>query len=133
MKYLLDSNICIAILKAGDQKVINRFLSEQPYNLSVCSIVKAELFYGACKSHNREKNLEKLSDFFRLFHSFSFNDDTANIYGDIRADLSSKGTPIGPNDLIIASIALQNSLILVTHNTREFERVSGLRIEDWEV
>ncbi|MBF0234967.1 MAG: type II toxin-antitoxin system VapC family toxin, partial [Desulfamplus sp.] len=120
-------------LKAGNKKVINRFLSEQPYNLSVCSIVKAELFYGACKSLNREKNIEKLSEFFQIFHSFPFDDEAAEIYGVIRADLSSKGTPIGPNDLVISSIALQNSLILVTHNTREFKRVSGLRLEDWEI
>lgn len=133
MKYLLDTNICIAILKAGNQKVIKRFLNEQPDNLSVCSIVKAELFFGACKSLNREKNLEKLSEFLQLFHSFSFDDEAAEIYGIIRADLSAKGTPIGPNDLIIASIALHNNLILITHNTREFERVSGLRIEDWEI
>jgi tRNA(fMet)-specific endonuclease VapC len=95
-------------------------------------VVKSELFAGAYKSKNKEKILDKLKIFFSPLKSLSFNDEAAEAYGKIRADLEKKGTPIGPYDLQIASIAVFNDLTLVTHNKREFRRVEGLDIEDWE-
>ena len=88
--------------------------------------------YGAAKSKARERTLARLNLFFDAFISLPFDDRSAAIYGDVGADLERRGTPIGPNDLMIASIALANDLILVTHNCREFERVGNLKYEDWE-
>jgi tRNA(fMet)-specific endonuclease VapC len=99
----------------------------------VCSVVKAELFYGAMRSNNPDRSIAQQQDFLNRFISLPFDDQSAVIYGQIRAQLAVSGTPIGPNDLLIASIALANNLILVTHNTREFSRVEGLRLEDWEI
>jgi tRNA(fMet)-specific endonuclease VapC len=89
------------------------------------------LYYGAFKSQQRTQTLAKLDRFIRNFHSYMFDDAAADVYGHIRADLAAQGTPIGPNDLMIAAIALANNLIVVTHNTREFARVTGLSLEDW--
>jgi tRNA(fMet)-specific endonuclease VapC len=94
--------------------------------------VKAELFYGAMRSNDIEGTLRKQQQFLDLFVSLPFNDAAALIYGRIRADLTALGTPIGPNDFQIAAIAMANNLVLVTHNTGEFSRVSGLLLEDWE-
>ena len=133
MKYLLDSNTCIVYLKQADSGVRRRLERQSPQDIVVCSVVKAELFYGAKKSKKAEENLAKQRKFFSHFLSLPFDDAGAEIYGDIRADLETKGTPIGAYDLQIAAIALANSLILVTHNTREFSRIRDLMIEDWEV
>ena len=95
-------------------------------------MVKAELYYGAFKSNYREKTLKRLDQFLGALNSFEFGDKEALTYGQIRANLANKGTPIGPNDLMIAAIAVCNNLTLVTHNTKEFNRVENLIIEDWE-
>ena len=102
-------------------------------DIGVCSVVKGELFYGAMKSNNLEKTLDRQQEFLKLFVSLPFDDDASFIYGRIRAELSAKGIIIGANDLQIAAIAMVNNLILVTHNVREFSRVNGLRFEDWEI
>ena len=99
----------------------------------MCSVVKAELFYGAMRSRNPTKTFEQQQAFLRQFISLPFGDEAATICGQIRARLAGKGTQIGAYDLQIAAIALANDLTLVTHNTREFERVEGLQIEDWEI
>lgn len=99
----------------------------------MCSVVKAELFYGARRSSNPDRSIAQQQDFLNRFISLPFDDQSAIIYGQIRAGRAASGTPIGPNDLLIASIALANNLILVTHNTREFSRVEGLRLEDCEI
>lgn len=91
--------------------------------MAVCSVVKAELFYGAMRSNNPTRTLERQQDFLERFVSLSFGDEAALLFGQIRASLASAGTPIGAYDLQIAAIALTNNLILVTDNTREFERV----------
>lgn len=98
----------------------------------VCSIVKGELFYGANKSSNSRETLAKQLEFLNRFVSLPFDDTSTLIYGQIRAQLAILGTPIGSYDLQIAAIALANNLTLVTHNTREFSRVAGLQIEDWQ-
>ena len=95
-------------------------------------MVKAELYYGAYWSAQSDSNLALLDQFCARFVSLPFDDDAAIVYGRIRADLRSKGTPIGPNDLMIAAIALVHDATLVTHNVKEFARVNGLSLEDWE-
>jgi tRNA(fMet)-specific endonuclease VapC len=131
MTYLLDTNACIAILRDAGSNVARRLRQESSGTVALCSVVKAELYYGAYKSQQSVQTLAKLERFVRTFHSYAFDDATAERYGRIRADLAMQGTPIGPNDLMIAAIALVNNLILVTHNTREFARVAGLPLEDW--
>jgi tRNA(fMet)-specific endonuclease VapC len=95
-------------------------------------VVKAELIYGAEKSGNPVKNLQRLYLFAKPFISLPFDDESAEIYGQIRKILEQAGTPIGPNDLMISAIAITNNVILVTHNTNEFGRVDNLHIDDWE-
>jgi tRNA(fMet)-specific endonuclease VapC len=94
--------------------------------------VKFELYYGAYKGSRTAENLQNLSDFFADLFSLSFDGKAAQICGQLRAKLQASGTPIGAYDLQIAAIALANNLILITHNTREFTRIEGLRLEDWE-
>ncbi|WP_414553300.1 type II toxin-antitoxin system tRNA(fMet)-specific endonuclease VapC [Anabaena sp. CCY 0017] len=132
MRYLLDSNVCARYLNGRSLAIRKRLQSTNIADIAVCSVVKGELFYGAIKSNNPEKTLARQQEFLKLFVSLPFDDDAALIYGRIRAELSANGTPIGPNDFQIAAIAMANNLILVTHNTREFIRVNGLQIEDWE-
>lgn len=133
MIYLLDTNTCIGYLKKPNSPIVMRLASQSREDVVLCDIVKAELYYGAYKSARVERNIAVYREFFSQFFSLPFDDQSAEIYGQIRAQLAALGTPIGPNDLLIASIALANNLILVTHNTREFSRVEGLRLEDWEI
>lgn len=102
-------------------------------DIAVCSIVKAELFYGAMKSANPQRNLTLQQQFLAQFRSLPFDDLAATTFGTIRSQLEALGTPIGAYDLQIAAIALTNNLTLVTHNTREFQRINNLLIEDWEI
>ena len=130
--YLLDTNVCIVYLKGKSSNIDRRLKSLKRNNIAVCSIVKAELFYGSIRSNNPKKALQVQKTFVEQFISLPFDDRCAPIYGKLRANLASTGTPIGSNDLLIAAIALANDLILVTHNVREFSRVQGLKLEDWE-
>lgn len=132
MTYLLDTNTCIKFLNGQSDAIRHRFESLAASDLVLCSIVKAELLYGAAKSARSAENLERLERFFRRFVSLPFDDSAAEIYGQIRARLEKQGMLIGPNDLLIASIALANGRTLVTHNRREFARVEGLALDDWE-
>jgi tRNA(fMet)-specific endonuclease VapC len=133
MRYLLDTNVCVMYLNGRSDLVRDRILSTPTQDMAVCSVVKAELFYGAMKSNNPTRTLERQQQFLERFVSLPFGDDAAILFGQIRARLANAGTPIGAYDLQIAGIALANNLTLVTHNTREFDRVDGLQIEDWEV
>jgi tRNA(fMet)-specific endonuclease VapC len=130
--YLLDSNACIRILNGASEPLQRRLRSCSPTEVSLCSVVKAELYFGARKSARQAENLRLVERFFSVFPSFGFDDRCAEVYGTIRSELERSGIPIGPNDLLIAATAIANDLILVTHNTREFERVVGLHLEDWE-
>jgi tRNA(fMet)-specific endonuclease VapC len=132
VRYLLDTNVCARYLNGRSPSVRTRIRSTNREDIVVCSVVKGELFYGAMRSNNPEITLARQEQFLNLFVSLPFDDAAALIYGQIRAELTGLGTPIGPNDLQIAAIALANDLILVTHNTGEFSRVNGLQIEDWE-
>jgi len=132
MTYLLDTNTCVRYLNKRSLAVINRLRNTPESEITLCSVVKAELYFGAMKSQNPEATIQGQRVFVERFTSLAFDDVAANYYAQIRADLTKKGTPIGGNDLMIAAIALANGLILVTHNTREFGRVTHLEIEDWE-
>jgi tRNA(fMet)-specific endonuclease VapC len=132
VKYLLDTNVCARYLNGKSPSIRERIRTINKDEIAVCSVVKAELFYGAMRSNNPQRTLVNQQQFLNLFVSLPFDDNAALIYGEIRAQLAVLGTPIGPNDLQIAAISLANNLILVTHNLREFNRVNGLQIEDWE-
>lgn len=133
MIFLLDTNTCIAYINGRSQAVRERLDALSPDELTICDVVKYELYYGAYKSARPQENLEILREFFREFVSLPFDSQAAAICGYLRTQLVRQGTPIGPYDLQIAGIALANNLILVTHNVNEFSRVEGLKIEDWEV
>ena len=132
MTYLPDTNAWIAFLNPGRNHLKERFLSVEASSIFFCSVVKAELYYGAEKSEKRLENLEILNQLFSEVISLPFDDEAARQYGIIRASLARLGTPIGPNDLMIASIALAQRAVVVTHNIGEFIRVAGVEIEDWE-
>lgn len=131
MRYLLDTNTCIRYLNRQSENIKARLEQLAPDDVVLCSVVKAELLYGAAKSIAGERTLARLNQFFRSFDSLAFDDRSAAAYGTIRADLERRGVPIGPNDLMIAAIAVANDSILVTHNTREFARIGNLKHEDW--
>lgn len=133
MIYLLDTNTCIGYLSRRSWPILRRLTSRPRQDMAICDIVQMELYYGAYRSSRQENNLTLLRDFFNEFISLPFDGRAAQICGQLRAQLAALGTPIGPYDLQIAAIALANNLILVTHNTREFSRVDGLQIEDWEL
>lgn len=133
MIYLLDTNVCVRYLNGRSVAIRECLEATDADDIVVCSVVKAELFYGANRSNNPERTLANQQQFLNLFVSLPFDDEAATIYGRIRAHLATQGMPIGANDLQIAAIALVHNLILVTHNTGEFSRVPGLRWEDWEI
>jgi len=132
LTYLLDTNVCIRLINSSNSAVIARLANQQPENIFISTITQLELYYGAYRSLQTERNLEILQRFFSQFNTISFNSETAKIAGKIRTDLAVSGTPIGPYDLQIAATAIENNFILVTHNTREFSRINGIQLEDWE-
>jgi tRNA(fMet)-specific endonuclease VapC len=132
MSYLLDTNVCIRYLNGQSQAIRQRLESAEPEDILLCSIVKAELLYGVAKSGHPARNLSRLERFLAPFVSLPFDDEAAAVYGQLRSRLEKAGTLIGPNDLLIASVAVANSVTLVTHNVREFGRVTDLALEDWE-
>jgi tRNA(fMet)-specific endonuclease VapC len=132
--YLLDTNAWIVYLRQSNARLVQRFLQTVPADIALNSVVLAELFYGAHHGAVNKKaaNLALIGRLQQRFVSLSFEDRAAAEYGEIRAHLAAQGTPIGSNDLLIASIALANGLTLVTNNTNEFSRVPGLNLEDWQ-
>lgn len=132
MKYLLDTNACVRYLNGRSERLRERVDKTGDDHIVVCSVVEAELFFGAAKSSAPEKTLAFQQRFLARFQSLSFESSAARVYGPLRAALEQAGTPIGANDLLIAATAIANQLTLVTHNTSEFERVPNVQIEDWE-
>ena len=130
--YLLDTNTCIHFLNGSNAAVARQMRSLPPSSIALCSIVKAELLYGARHSERVEDNLRLLNGFFSPLSSLPFDDRCAEEYGIIRAQLTAQGLIIGPNDLLIAAIARACDATLVTHNTGEFSRITSLRLADWE-
>ena len=132
MMFLLDTNLCIQLLNNRSAQIQDHFLQYSPEEIVLCSIVKMELLYGARRSQRIEANLQLLKRFFHPLQSLPFDDRCAEEAGQIRADLASQGSPIGPIDLLIAATARAHDAVLVTHNTKEFSRVTNLRLVDWE-
>jgi tRNA(fMet)-specific endonuclease VapC len=128
--FLLDTNIWIGLAR-GEQGLRERLGSLNPRHIFCCSVVRAELMFGARKSLRVDENLEGFGRLLQPFESAPFDDEAAGHYGLVRAALERAGTPIGANDLLVASIALARDFVLVTRNSREFARVPGLRIEEW--
>jgi len=133
MIYLLDSNACIQLLNDKHPVILQHFRQHSPAEIALCSVVKAELLFGAYRSGRVEANLQRLKIFFEPLQNLLFDDECADHYARIRADLHTRGQLIGGNDMLIAAIARTHNATLVTHNTGEFSRVVGLRLEDWEV
>jgi tRNA(fMet)-specific endonuclease VapC len=132
MAYLLDTNACIQILNSRNSSVTRRMLTIPRQEIFLCTIVYSELYYRAFKSSQVERNLDHLESLFEEFSVVSLDMQSAKLAGQIRAHLGAVGMPIGSNDLLIAAVALANNFTLVTHNTREFSRIDGLKHEDWE-
>ena len=131
MSYMLDTNICIYIIKEKPAEVLARFNSMHVDDICISCITESELFYGVNKSLHVEKNLNALQNFLTPLNIAAFDEDAAVSYGNIRATLEKKGEIIGSNDLLIAAHALAHNKILVTNNIREFSRVPNLILENW--
>lgn len=131
IKYMLDTNICIYIIKQKPQNVIERFRETKVSEIGVSSITLSELEYGVMKSTNREQNKLALTQFIAPIEIMSYDDAAAQHYGKIRADLERQGTPIGSLDMLIAANALSLNSVLITNNESEFKRVLNLKIENW--
>jgi tRNA(fMet)-specific endonuclease VapC len=133
MILLLDTNICIYIIKQKPAAVLKRFLEYQIGDIGISSITLSELRYGVAKSAHREKNAKALNEFIIPLEVVSYDEAAAHAYGDIRASLEKAGTPIGSMDMLIAAHAVSLGIPLVTNNTREFLRISSLNLIDWTV
>lgn len=131
MKVLLDTNICIYLIKQRPPSVLRRFASYRIGDIGISAITLAELEYGVSKSHHTKRNREALEQFLSPLEVVPFGREATAAYGRIRANLEKKGRPIGPMDLLIAAHALSLGTRLATNNVREFKRVSGLRVENW--
>jgi tRNA(fMet)-specific endonuclease VapC len=130
--HLLDTNACIRILNNSSASLVARLRLHEPSEIHLSAITKAELLYGARHSEHVSENLRLLGGFFEPFACLPFDDTCAEHYGMIQADLAARGQVIGPNDLLIAATARAHDLTLVTHNVREFSRIIGLKLDDWE-
>ena len=131
MSLLLDTNVCIPLINRTDQGLAQRLLDERPSSVVLCSVVKAELYFGARNSKRVAENLDRVERFCDVFESLPFDDAATAHYGGVRAQLKREGRPIGANDLMIASIALSAAVTLVSRNLEEFERVPGLNVISW--
>lgn len=131
MKYMLDTNICIFAMKKKSDNIIRNIITHDPDELCISSITYAELVHGVEKSQAVDKNRMALTLFLSNISIIPFGDKAAEMYGEVRAKLESKGTPIGPMDMLIAAHAKSMECIMVTNNMREFQRVEGLALEDW--
>jgi len=130
LKYMLDTNACIAAINRSSERVIERILEQHSEDIVTSVVCAAELRYGAEKSAKREQALGKLQLFLSSIRTIPLDVPMLGFYGRLRADLSRKGRPIGPLDTLIAAHALSLDLTLVTSNSKEFRRVKGLRVED---
>ena len=131
MKLMLDTNICIYIIKQQPVAVLKRFLDYHIGDIGISSITLSELRYGVAKSTHQQKNAKALDEFITPLEVVSFDEEAAHVYGEIRATLEKAGTPIGAMDMLIAAHAVSLGIPLVTNNTREFARITSLNVFDW--
>ncbi|MFO7817064.1 MAG: type II toxin-antitoxin system tRNA(fMet)-specific endonuclease VapC [Thermodesulfobacteriota bacterium] len=131
IEYMLDTNICIYIIKRKPESVLDRFRQFPISSMGISSITLSELEYGVMKSSKPDQNQFALSQFAAPFEILPYGDEAAQYYGALRADLEKQGTPIGSLDMLIAAHALSINCTLVTNNEKEFSRVPYLHIENW--
>ena len=131
MKYLLDTDICIYIIRKKPKEVIERFLELDPGDIGISTVSTSELYYGASKSQHIKKNTAALNDFLLPLEVLEYNELASVHYGDIRADLEHRGQLIGPMDMMIAAHALSLDIPLISNNTNEFSRVKRLKLQNW--
>lgn len=131
MRYLIDTNICIYVINKRPVEIIRKFKEVKIGDIGISSITVAELQYGVSKSSNKERNRQRLNEFLAPFEILSFDEVATKHYGDVRAQLERSGKVIGTLDMLIAAHALSKGLIVVTNNEKEFKRVKGLSIENW--
>jgi tRNA(fMet)-specific endonuclease VapC len=131
MQFLLDTNICIYIIKRKPLQVLSQFQRLNPSDVGISSITVAELEYGAYKSQRIEQNRAALSQFLMPLEILPFDEASTQLYGENRARLERQGTIIGAMDLLIAAQAKSYDLTLVTNNINEFSRIPGLKLQNW--
>jgi tRNA(fMet)-specific endonuclease VapC len=131
MKFMLDTNTCIYIIKRKPPDVIERFNQTEISQIGISSITLSELLYGVSKSSKPEQNQIALMQFVAPLEILPYSDETAQYYGDLRAHLEKQGTPIGSLDMLIAAHALSIACTLVTNNEKEFIRIPNLKIDNW--
>ena len=131
MEYLLDTNICIYIIKRKPIEIFNRFSQLPLGKIGISTITLAELIYGVAKSSSIEKNTQALQEYLVPLDIIDFDSKAAVIYGRVRSELEKVGQVIGPLDMLIAAHGLSAGLTVVTNNEKEFERVKGLKVENW--
>lgn len=129
--YFLDTNTCIFFLNGRSPSVRDKILFISPNLIKISSVVKAELLLGAYKSQYKQSNLEKVEAFLEPFEIVPFDDQASYVYAEIRSKTEASGRNVGPNDLLIASVAMAYSGILITNNVQEFRNIEGIEIEDW--
>ena len=133
MKFMLDTNTCIYIIKQKSPQVLKHFKAYSVGEIGISSITLAELRFGVEKSQHVQKNQEALDAFILPLEIADFDEKAAKAYGEIRADLEKAGNPIGSMDMLIGAHALSLGLTLVTNNTREFRKIKHLKVTDWTV
>ena len=133
LQYLLDTNICVFVIRQKPTVALQRFQQYPPDELAISAITLAELRFGADKSSDPPRNHAALDRFLAPLEIVDFDADASDWYGKVRSDLQARGCPIGPLDTLIAAHALRLGLPLATNNVREFGRVTGLQVEDWTV
>jgi len=131
MKYMLDTNICIYIIKKKPPEIIQRFKQIEISQIGISSITLSELLFGVYKSSKPEQNQLALAQFAAPLEIVPYGDEAADFYGRLRTHLEKQGTPIGSLDMLIAAQALSIGCILITNNEKEFNRIPNLKIENW--
>lgn len=131
MKFMLDTNTCIYLIKKKSPKIVNHLKRQAVGDVGISSITLAELCYGVSKSEQIDRNREALRDFILPLEAAEFDEKAAEVYGNVRANLENSGTSIGSMDMLIGSHALSLQVVLVTNNVREFRRIKGLKVADW--
>ena len=131
IRYMLDTDVCIALIKNRPASMRSRLSLLTSEEVGISSIVAAELWFGVANSQKKKKNQSALKDFLEFVTLLDWPCEASRLYGQVRAQLQKLGTPIGATDLLIVSHALFIDTVLVTNNTREFERVPDLKIENW--
>ena len=133
MKYMLDTNICIYLIKQKPPQVLKHFKTHVVGDIGISSVTIAELRYGVAKSQRVEKNRQALDEFILPLEIADFDEKAAERYGTVRSTLEKAGNPIGHMDMLIGAHALSLGITLVTNNTREFKQIRNLKVEDWTV